>query len=503
MWQAFRRGEWFRAAQGGVTVRADRIRYLLLAQSAAEQGCQTGLRMGGVRIAGQLDLRDAALGGVVTFDRCEFTDPIEADGLSVASMTLSGCVVPGLNADRIRVDRDLCMTRSDVTGSVFLRDARIGAGLNFADARITPTGYDGADPQLIAPPYVGIDAGNAVVGGDFHASGLTMRGGLFLNLARIDGALGLRGARIPDGFIQAPSLIVGGVYAGRGFVLKPGPGGALYFPRATIRGALKASGSRIDGPVTLTHAQISAGVDLSSAEIARLDADNLLTAGDLDLTRSRISGLISLRGARIDGTADLAETEIGSTDGVSIQADGLVAFQLTVECHRPAGHVDLSHARVELLCDRAGSWPSGAGRPILNGFTYQQLGNDTATADRLAMLREATPVAEPQPYEQLASVLRAAGRDEESRQVLRERQRREARSGRWPRRLWGRCRTSPSATATSPDARPASSRLCSWAEPPTSLPRPAVARTTGCARSKRANIPPGTRSCTSSTSSFP
>ncbi|RZU49345.1 hypothetical protein EV385_1090 [Krasilnikovia cinnamomea] len=513
MWQAFRKGEPFGGPHQATAVRADRVRYLLLAQPAAEPGHQASLRADGVTIQGQLDLRDAVLGCVVRFYRSTFTDPILAHGLTVPSMILSDCTVPGLRADRIRVDRSLSLANSRVDGCVYLRDARIGAELDLAGARITPTGYTGAAPRHNGDrhpdSYVGVDAENAVIGGDFDGNGLTLRGGLFLNLARIDGALGLQGAQIPDGFVQAPSLIVGGVYARRGFTLAgtinlfnavingpielggamidnpgeisfggwgmsvhgsimadasscftgtvdlqsadiyggldladarisaPGPDGALHLPRATIRGALRASGAQIDGLVTLTHTQISAGVDLSATKLGRMDANNLSTAGDMNLTRATIFGPISLRGARIEGTADLDGAKVGSANGVSIQADGLVAFELTVQCHRPAGHIDLSHARVELLCDRLTSWPAGSGRPILTGFSYQQLRNYTAVADRLEMIHDATPTAEPQPYEQLANVLRAAGRDEEARRVLREKQRREARSGRWPRRLWG------------------------------------------------------------------
>ncbi|GAA3338466.1 hypothetical protein GCM10020358_18650 [Amorphoplanes nipponensis] len=50
----------------------------------------------------------------------------------------------------------------------------------------------------------------------------------------------------------------------------------------------------------------------------------------------------------------------------------------------------------------------------MNGFIYQQLRNHTAVTERLAIIQDAKPATEPQPYEQLASVLRAAGQDEQA-----------------------------------------------------------------------------------------
>jgi hypothetical protein len=403
-----------------------------------------------------------------------------------------------------------------VDGSIYLRDARIGAQLDLTGSTVTPTGYVGVRPDLktatrTPPQYVGIDAENIVVQGDFGGAELTWHGALFLNLARIDGALIMMGAQCPEGFIQAPSLVAGGVYVRRGFrlngtmnlygatingpvdlagatILNPGevcfqgwdmtvagslttdehtrfagtvdlravdirggleldgihctdpsPDGGLHLPRAVIRGGLGVIGARVVGTVCLTLAQVSASVDLARITITdgELDADNISVGGDFDVTDATIDGAVTLRGARVVGTVDFYQTTLGTTGGFSIQADGLVAFQLILECRTPPGDVGLGHATIEVLTDLADAWPDDPGRPIITDFTYRRLHNDVPVDQRLAILRRATPTVAPQPYEHLAAVYRSAGREGQARRVLREKLRRESRAGGLPIRVWG------------------------------------------------------------------
>ncbi|MEU8004494.1 hypothetical protein AB0B66_25330 [Catellatospora sp. NPDC049111] len=516
MWDAYRTGEWYTSADGSAgTVRAAAVRHLLLTRPAPQPGRQPALRLRGLVVDGPLDLGDCALEVVVAFDRCVFEEPLVLDGATAVAVRLTGCQLAGLRADRLTTTHGLSVAQSSVNGCVYLRDARIGGQLDLTASTITPTGYLPGRPPAIdgrtPDQYVGIDAENITVGGDLGAAGVVWRGGLFLNLARVNGAVILNGATCPDGFLHAPSLVAGGVYARDGFRLEgllnlpyaevngpielsgarianpgevafggfgirvsgsltagadtelagtvdlqgadirgglhlaglsvtdPGPDGSLHLFRAAVGGGVELTGARLSGDFRLRYARITAGLHFVDGSVdGRVDADNLVLTGDFDLTDTALTGEVTLRGARVEDTVDLERTRFGSTGGVSLQADGLTCFQLGLMCHTPPGDVHLGHATVEVLCDTAQAWPDGPGRPHLTDFTYRRLRQDVPMAARLDLLARATPSGQPQPYEQLAAVFRSAGREREAQRVLREKLRRESRSGGLVRRAWGR-----------------------------------------------------------------
>ncbi|MBL7262231.1 hypothetical protein [Paractinoplanes lichenicola] len=316
--------------------------------------------------------------------------------------------------------------------------------------RVTPDGYQplGLTPgDSIPPEYLAVDARGARVGGDLTAAGLTWKGALLLGLARIDGMLVL--SRATGELVHAFSLTTKGLYATDGVF------GTLNLPAATVDGPLELPGAELGelgawgltvaGSVVLADARVTGSVNLQGAELragfhasglvaGRLQANRAEIRGDCVLGRARFDGLVTMRGTKVGGTVVLRDTELGQDGGVSLKADGLVAFELLLECPTPPGDVDLRHATVEVLADAATAWPA---RPVLTDFTYRQLRRDVPVGERLEVLRRATPSVEPQPYEQLALAYRAAGRERDARRVLREKLRRESRTGGLPGRLWG------------------------------------------------------------------
>lgn len=92
----------------------------------------------------------------------------------------------------------------------------------------------------------------------------------------------------------------------------------------------------------------------------------------------------------------------------------------------PEGIVDLNGAHVGDLVDDMQSWPP-AGRLTLHGFTYDRIsGAPTDAPQRLRWLAKGSSWNGeffPQPYTQLAKVLRDMGHDAEARKVLAERER--------------------------------------------------------------------------------
>jgi hypothetical protein len=86
-----------------------------------------------------------------------------------------------------------------------------------------------------------------------------------------------------------------------------------------------------------------------------------------------------------------------------------------------SGLVDLTTTHVGSLCDDLKSWPEGR-RVILDGFTYDRInGAPTDSATRLQWLERGDRLGDnffPQPYTQLAKVLRNMGHERGARDVL-------------------------------------------------------------------------------------
>src|SRR5690606_4289179 len=102
------------------------------------------------------------------------------------------------------------------------------------------------------------------------------------------------------------------------------------------------------------------------------------------------------------------------------------------------GRIVLSGAKVGNLVTEGACWP-GAGLIDLSGFVYESLrpSGPFPLSKRLEWLADATPEYSPEPYEQLATALRADGMDEDARAVLLAKQRRRRETLPFAARLWG------------------------------------------------------------------
>ena len=86
--------------------------------------------------------------------------------------------------------------------------------------------------------------------------------------------------------------------------------------------------------------------------------------------------------------------------------------------------MNFANAHTSVLCDDEGSWPSGW-RIDIEGLTYDTIiGGPLDAKSRLAWLHNVSNwngTFTPQPYTQLAKILRDMGRDNDARQVLEKR----------------------------------------------------------------------------------
>jgi hypothetical protein len=226
--------------------------------------------------------------------------------------------------------------------------------------------------------------------------------------------------------------------------------GTLSFVKCTFTGALVVYGTHISGDLDLDWARLAAdrrpeelfgdrtaAVFGDAVDVGRhLYLQGTSATGNVELAGMRVGGTIhGHQGLRIDGELRLRRAEVAEdinlTDavlvnpgGVALDGWGLRAGQLSLLPERTDGAVDLRHARVDVLRDDPGRWPT---QLLLNGATYTALEPVGASRERLKWLGLDPGGYRPQPYEHLARLLRQIGHETDARTVLLVGQRRRRR----------------------------------------------------------------------------
>lgn len=167
------------------------------------------------------------------------------------------------------------------------------------------------------------------------------------------------------------------------------------------------------------------GLDLSGSDLPALNAQGARVVGGVFLREGfHANGTVSLSGAEIGGQLECTGGRFENRTGHALLArgarvrNGLFFRNVTVT----GGLVDLNSAHVGTLCDDLKSWPKSK-RVILDGFTYNRIGGSAPTdgAMRLQWLERGDRIGgnfSPQPYTQLAKVLRNIGHERGARDVL-------------------------------------------------------------------------------------
>ena len=173
-----------------------------------------GLRLATVHITGQLDLAGLAVPFPLRFDDCTFEVAPVLLAADLLDLTMTGCELPGLVANGLRLRRDLDLSRSRIAGShrtsasitrraaVWLSESTVGGRLICVDTHI-----DGAGDRALQADRIRV-GGSARMIGTFTALGEVRMIG-----AHIDGALELTGAHFRTGTGLALDLegaVIGG-----------------------------------------------------------------------------------------------------------------------------------------------------------------------------------------------------------------------------------------------------------------------------------------------------
>ncbi|MEU6475720.1 oxidoreductase [Streptomyces sp. NPDC047017] len=399
MWQAFRNGSVYDLSVGDAladdphggrpwgperSVRARVVCWLALDGPPALAGRVASLKLTGLLITGTLDLAGGTVSPYMELTGCRFENEILLPEARFTTLRLVDCAVPRLEAARVQTEGDLHLPRCRFLRGIRLTDARIGTDLLLNEAVVH---HDRAGRAIAAD--------GMKVGQDLQAELLQTHGEISLRSAGIGVSLSLRGARLAGPYtrfaLNAPQLTVG-----RTLYLTPaGIGSGL------VSGVTPARGTRLQffscqGGVRLDDGRFGEAVDLEGARFSFLD--------DMALSLRRVQAPeLRFLGARLK-----------------------------------RGQVVLSGARIITLVDRADSWP-GPGCLHMGGFVYENLvpRGPFPLTERLNWLAAATAEYNPEPYERLAAVLRAAGEDEDAREVLLAKQRRRRETLPPAGKLWG------------------------------------------------------------------
>ncbi len=344
------------------TLPAAAIRQSLLKLPAneADAGC---LWIRATTIVGRLDLGSIRIAPRIRFDDCSFTDRIDFSQAEVPDLQFNDCKLEaGVWADQIEIRWNLGFDESEVEGGIRLMDAKIDGLLTLIGATVRGEERDG---EVIA---VDMDRGQA---GGLIADEISTTGTLRLLGATISAQLSLNDAVLEG--VANDAGATRALYADGAVVA-----GGIFGEGARIHGEIKLVSSRL-GPLTLTGATLrGAG---AGGYTRALSAEGSLISGGMWCDRADVVGELRLISARIEGQLSLNHAQIASPDvGQEARALGAEDIEVTAgifcEALEVKGEMMLSDARIgsRLLLLRASLEAGEPGRAlVMSGATVDEL----------------------------------------------------------------------------------------------------------------------------------
>jgi hypothetical protein len=368
---------------------------------------------------------------------CVMLDLHDAEGTDGPQRTVRAEVVTallrGANPAAAGQSAGVRLTGARVTGILDLNCATVTVPLQFWDCQFdeVPDFTDAVvrGIRFLRCELPGFDARLMTADGDVDFRGSIVRGRLNLIRSRITGELRLTGAQLinPDGW----ALFAGGLVVESAVFGSIPTVSAQAFPPLRIHGGVRLAGAQFLSGVFLD------GVTLDNPGKVALQADNMTLRGRMLCGNGfTATGRIQITHAQIAGELSFAGASLTDPD-VALSLNNSVIDDLNLRtAGPPTGAVDLRHVRCTILRDDPTSWPATI---ELEGLVYEAI--DTGrkglrVADRLRWLGRDRDYR-PQPYEQLAGLLRRLGADADARRVLLHKQRLRRQGLRLPARIVG------------------------------------------------------------------
>jgi hypothetical protein len=323
---AFRNGRVLDCADGGARrgVDAGLLRGCCL--ELRDQIDPHGVRLKSAEVLGGLDLAALDVPFPLRFEACGFESALVVEGALLYELALTGCTeLPGLLANGLRIQRDLDLSRSRVTGAhrtsastsrrsaIWLCESDIGGRLLCVDTVIEPGGERS------------LQADRMHVGGTVRLlHQFTALGEMRLLGARIDGSLDLTGAWIEAS--TGPAMDLGDVIIGGSVFLINDRAGR----RPVIRGRLDMGSARIAGQFLVRNATLrepgtvptDSGYSRTRLAGTAMSAPRLTVGAELTMEES----------CEVAGGIDLSMSEMSCLSvggGCTLRAAGRTALDLS------------------------------------------------------------------------------------------------------------------------------------------------------------------------------
>jgi len=409
------------------TIRAGVIRALLLGTGDCTPPAR-GLWIEGAWITGKLDLQGEALPVPLVLLNCTLEEDVMLRDCTLPALHLTGTHLPKLDAQRLQCNGPLHLRAGfQATGLVDLTGATIDGQLDCAGGKFLAKG--------LALNCDTISVGAAV----FLRTGFEAQGEVKLVGAKIGGQLSCTGGKfLAKGLaLNCDTMSVGAAvflrtgFEAQGEVKLVGAkiGGQLDCDRGKFLAAIMAlncNGISVGasvflrnefeahGKVNLVRAKIDGQMACNRgkflAEGIALHCDATIVGADVFLQDEfEARGRINLNRAEIAGNLVLSSATL--TTGLDAQGMRVRAQFVWADIEGDGIEVDLIDAKVGTLVDSPGSWTS-VKRLRLSSFRYDRIESKMDVQERLDWLTKHDASVRPftpQPYVQLANVLRRQG----------------------------------------------------------------------------------------------
>ena len=352
-------------------VRARLIEWMTGAPDAIRMIHPRGIALLGARIVGNLDLTAIKVPFAIALRTCKVTQPIDLTAADVPLVDLQGSYTVSIHANSLRVASGVNLNGIHLEGIADFTESTIGSF----------SAIDGHFKFVLEPNWAASSRGVLIF------LGASIRGGVYLT----------------DGFDADGDVIASEARIGGDFTCTS----AHFFNPGNV--AIELSGSIISG-----------GIYWGSAESAKSAAVSAVYSGSSALHGGpfRVTGQARLRGAQIGAAFVVWDAVFSGFGGTlkGLEAPGMVvkgAFIWRDVRMDNGAQLVLSGASVQILWDDSRSWPS-QGNLIIDGFSYTLIVSESfpdETSLRLRWLSLQPPGYHPQPYRQLAKVLRELGDD--------------------------------------------------------------------------------------------
>ncbi|WP_240797479.1 YIP1 family protein [Streptomyces sp. F001] len=357
--------------------------------------------------------------------------------------------VSSLKLTGVRISGSLDLAGGSVTPYVELRDCRFEQEVLLPEARFKTV-------RLVNCSVPRLEAARVHTEGDLHLPRCRFLGGARLTDAQIGTDLLLNQAVVHRDR-RGKSLIGDGMTVGQDLQAEM----LVSYGELSLRGAkvgvsLSLRGSRLVnpyGPQALNAPQLTVGRTLyltPTGHVYPVQTSELPPARGTQVQRFECQGGIRLDDGRFGDAVDFEQARLILHDDQEVSLRRVQTPELRFTVERPErGTIVLSGMRVGNLVDRSASWP-GPGQVLIDGFVYDNLMpvGSFPLEERLAWLADATSEYSSQPYEQLAATYRRTGDDHAASRVRRAQRRRLRADLPWPRRAWHALRDVPGISVT-------------------------------------------------------